>query len=155
MITAEHGAHHQQSVTTTLAEPSATPEQAACTLPVTRAAAPALRHFATTTARGWNLREELHDALALVVTELVTNVILHSGSADVSLRMRCVPTRRTLHVEVEDAGHWRPHAVPAPDADQRYAERGRGLALVEACATSTSVRLTPAGTTVRAELPLS
>ncbi|WP_431782109.1 ATP-binding protein [Streptomyces chumphonensis] len=134
-------------------------EQAVCTLPVTPAAAPALRHFATTSARGWGLGDDVRDALALVVTELVANVVLHSGSADVTLRLHLLPTQRSVRVEVRDAGHWHPRpARPDPaaplDADEGCAERGRGLAIVEACALRTAVRLTPDGTTVRADLPL-
>ncbi|WP_190138636.1 ATP-binding protein [Streptomyces longispororuber] len=156
---------------------TAVPEEAVTTWPATAAAAPALRRFATASARAWHLEAAACEVLALVVTELVTNVILHSGSPRVTLRLRLLPG--LLRVEVHDTGRWHrrvtrrparhttgPHsAAPngtAPDDavdgvldGVAYAESGRGLALVRACASYTTVRPSRKGTTVLAELALA
>ncbi|MCX2970464.1 ATP-binding protein [Streptomyces sp. TRM70308] len=145
MITAEH----QQPPTET---EWAAPDRALCTLPVTPAAAPVLRRFARTTAQRWSLSEDVHDALGVVVTELVTNVILHSGSPHVTLWLQLAED--VLRVEVRDGGRWQLCPAPHRDPDAEYAECGRGLALVEAHAARTAVRLGPEGTTMVADLAL-
>lgn len=76
------------------------PRQALCALPVTPAAAGQLRGFARSSATVWGATPQVGDDLALIVTELVTNVILHSGSPDVILRLHT--DGRTLRVEVCD-----------------------------------------------------
>ncbi|MEU2564882.1 ATP-binding protein [Streptomyces longispororuber] len=156
---------------------AAAAEEAVTTWPATAAAAPALRRFATASARTWRLEATACEVLALVVTELVTNVILHSGSPRVTLRLRLLPG--LLRVEVHDTGCWHRRVTrrPArhttgpdsgtPDSDAVdsalddvvdgvvYAESGRGLALVRACAAYTTVRPSRKGTTVLAELALA
>ncbi|MEI5101744.1 ATP-binding protein [Streptomyces sp. PmtG] len=138
--------------------------EAHTTLPATAAAAPAMRRLATTSARAWRLEAATREALALVVTELVTNVILHSGSPRVTLRLRLLPA--ALLVEVHDTGRWhrrvtrRPYERPAVGAetaaaDGPRAESGRGLALVEAYTSHTTIRPSRKGTTVLAELALN
>lgn len=139
------------------------PRQALCALPVTPAAAGQLRGFARSSATVWGATPQVGDDLALIVTELVTNVILHSGSPDVILRLHT--DGRTLRVEVCDTGRWAPPEAtyPAPypacaDVDvadaAAFAECGRGLALVEACAARMEVHATSDGTTACAELTL-
>jgi anti-sigma regulatory factor (Ser/Thr protein kinase) len=124
-------------------------------LPATAASVPVLRRLAQRTARRWQLPDDTCEALALVVTELVTNAVRHSGSPDVTLRL-CL-AEGGLTVQVGDSGVWRPRArsVPASGAawsGEDLACGGRGLVLVEACAVNCDVRTTAEGTTVTAEL---
>ena len=125
---------------------------AACVLPATAACVPVLRRLAQHAARRWELPDDTGEALGLIVTELATNAVRHSGSPDVTLRL-CV-AEATLTVQVRDSGRWRPRAVPpsAPRRGEDTACGGRGLLLVEAYAASCAVRTSADGTTVTAEL---
>jgi PAS domain S-box-containing protein len=90
--------------------------------------------------------DELADAAALVVTELVTNALLH-GSPPVRVRLREVPDG--VRLEVADRGAELPVAVRRSSA----AMTGRGLALVEALCRSWGVDADDlAGKVVWAEL---
>jgi CheY-like chemotaxis protein len=87
----------------------------------------AARRFVAGTLAEWELTE-LADTITLLLSELVTNAIVHAQAApDVTVRL--LPDR--VHVEVADA---RPEAVHAQEASDT-ATSGRGLALVEALAT--------------------
>ena len=74
---------------------------ALCTMPVTAESVPAQRRFARQTARCWHVPAAVEEALSVVATELVTNVLLHSGSPHVALLLRL--DGATLTVEVRDA----------------------------------------------------
>ncbi|WP_042426363.1 ATP-binding protein [Streptacidiphilus anmyonensis] len=127
---------------------------AACVLPATAASVPALRRLTRHTARRWGLPGDTAEASGLIVTELVTNAVRHSGSPDVTLLL-CV-ARDTLTLRVKDSGRWRPRIAPPADGDRDGAGGtacgGRGLLLVEAYAASCLVRPSEGGTTVTAEL---
>ncbi|MCU1379488.1 MAG: response regulator receiver [Acidimicrobiales bacterium] len=84
----------------------------------------AARRFMEETLRRWSCGEVL-DVVNLLVSELVTNAVVHGGSeADVSV----ILTPSALRVEVGD----RDEFIPAPKAgDDDWATSGRGLALVE------------------------
>jgi CheY-like chemotaxis protein len=87
----------------------------------------AARRFVAGTLAEWELTE-LADTITLLLSELVTNAIVHAHAApDVTVRL--LPDR--VHVEVADA---RPETVYAQEADDS-ATSGRGLALVDALAT--------------------
>ncbi|MEV6208233.1 ATP-binding protein [Kitasatospora sp. NPDC051914] len=119
---------------------------------------PALRRFAGAMAQRWNLHESMDEALALVVTELSSNVVRHSGSPDLALLLTV--HGRTLTVQVRDAGRWRqrrPTVPPQGSASPRQPEDGeacdgRGLRLVEAHAASLRVWCSTLGTQVTAKL---
>lgn len=66
------------------------------------------------------------DTAVLLVSELVTNAVLH-GNGVITLSVDCDPTG--VHACVADGGRWdgSPAAPPAADPS---AERGRGLCLV-------------------------
>ncbi|WP_354644709.1 ATP-binding protein [Kitasatospora camelliae] len=119
--------------------------------PASPAAVPALRHFARDAARRWDLPDETVDRLALVVTELVTNTLLHSGSPDVVVAIEYHGT--ALTVEVRDSGTWRDHRSRRRGAED-VATGGRGLELVRQCSTWWRAVLSPLGTRVMACLPV-
>lgn len=75
----------------------------------------------------------LEDAL-LLVSELVTNAVLH-GQADVVLRVRADPPG--IRVSVHDAGNGWPE-LRGPDSNH-HAVGGRGLRIVDAVASSWGV----------------
>jgi anti-sigma regulatory factor (Ser/Thr protein kinase) len=80
------------------------------------------------------------ETLSLIVTELATNAVRHSGSPGVTLLL-CVADGM-LTAQVKDSDTWRPQSAP-PGGD--YAETacgGRGLLLVEAYAADCTVRPT-------------
>lgn len=106
----------------------------------------ALRRFARDVATSWSLREDVEEALCLVVTELVTNVVLHSRSPHVTLLL--VRNGAVVSVEVRDAGRWRSRAGRRAAGADDNALCGRGLQLVDAYATSWTRRTTTAGTRV-------
>ncbi|WP_051852312.1 ATP-binding protein [Streptomyces aureocirculatus] len=161
MITAQHEHQPRTGTGAAPADAMAFPgrtgarREALTSLPATADAAPAMRRFATTSAHAWRLGDGACEALTLVVTELVTNVILHSGSPRVTLRLRLLPG--ALQIEVHDTGCWHRRVTRRPGgdpADLLHAESGRGLALVEAYTAHTTIRPSRTGTTVLAELPL-
>ncbi|GAA1165216.1 anti-sigma regulatory factor (Ser/Thr protein kinase) [Kitasatospora gansuensis] len=124
----------------------------ACTMPAVPTSVPALRHFARTSARHWDVAVDTVEALALVVTELVTNAVRHSGGPDVTLLLT-VDTG-TLTVHVMDNGRWRPRPALRDLVDDP-ACGGRGLRLVEEYADSCALWRTVAGTRVEVGLSLA
>ena len=99
------------------------------------------------------VRETLHpgssdvrvDDVALVVSELVTNAVLH-GDGDIMLNV--VVADDAVHVEVADAAP----ALPAPRAAPSDADSGRGLFIVDGVATRWGVRPAARGKVVWADL---
>jgi DNA-binding NarL/FixJ family response regulator len=86
------------------------------------------RRFVAATLGNWR-ETKLVETIQLLVSELVTNVIVHtSGAPDVRVGL----LRDHVHVEVLDASP-KPARVGRPSAT---ATSGRGLALVEALATA-------------------
>ncbi|MEU7278183.1 ATP-binding protein [Streptomyces sp. NPDC045431] len=75
----------------------------------------------------WQLGREVRDTVALVVSELFTNAVVHTGSGRVVCELRDQGGR--LCIAVQDEG------CPAAEPRLRHVdaeERGRGLLLVEA-----------------------
>jgi anti-sigma regulatory factor (Ser/Thr protein kinase) len=88
------------------------------------------------------------DTVALLVTELVTNAILHARTP---LHLTLEPHDGRVRISVEDESQQQP-------ALQRYesdAVTGRGLALVEQLASSWGVNATPRGKAVWCEVAVS
>jgi DNA-binding NarL/FixJ family response regulator len=102
----------------------------------------AARRFVAGTLAEWELTE-LADTITLLLSELVTNAIVHADAApDVTVRL--LPDR--VHVEVADA---RPETVRAQEtSDDETSTSGRGLALVEALATDWGSVAVPGGKVV-------
>ena len=97
---------------------------------------------------------ELYDVLPpdvvadaeLVVSELVTNAILHAGT-DIVVRLRIEPP--TVRIEVEDLSQ----VTPVRPIASAQSMTGRGLALVEGLAAELGVDRTPGGKVVWCVLP--
>ncbi|WP_165955987.1 ATP-binding protein [Streptomyces hainanensis] len=78
----------------------------------------------------WGLEDSVRDTALLVVSELVTNVILHTRSD----RVVCwvVAQGSGVRIEVTDQGHGMAPRVPRQASSE--AEGGRGLLLLDALA---------------------
>ncbi|MEU0368715.1 ATP-binding protein [Streptomyces sp. NPDC006283] len=121
-------------------------------MPATPEAARALRRFARAVARRWRLADHFDEALSVIVTELVTNVILHSGSPWVST---VISVRgEALTVEVMDGGCWKHRVNRRQEPLDADVPCGRGLRLVDAYATRTMAHRMEVGSVVLAEIAL-
>lgn len=107
------------------------------TLEPTVASSAVARRFMEETLGRWSCGEVL-DVVNLLVSELVTNAVVHGGSeAEVSV----VLTPTALRVEVGDQDEYVPTVNQASD----WATSGRGLALVEAMSRRWGVEPVPGG----------
>ena len=86
-----------------------------------------LRRFAVDACRGSGTGVD-PDVVALLVSELATNALVH-GSGEV--RVRVLPGDRTLRVEISDGDP----SLPSLRAASPLDEGGRGVALVDALST--------------------
>lgn len=119
---------------------STIPVEADVALPPVAGSAGAARRFIAATLTSWDL-EDLVDTATLLVSELVTNAILHARS-DVTVTVR--RDTEQLRVAVSDTGEGLPQVRRATDT----ATTGRGLALVDACALAWGVDPGSAGKSV-------
>ena len=100
----------------------------------------AARRFVGEALRTWEC-EDVLDTVNLLVSELVTNSVLHANSApDVAVLLKADAVR----IEVTDQGGALPDVPEAGDD----ATSGRGLALVETLSSAWGVESTPEGKTV-------
>ncbi|WP_217548665.1 ATP-binding protein [Streptomyces sp. GbtcB6] len=111
-------------------------------MPTEKSAVSRARAFTDTHLTEWQVSSETSATACLAVSELVTNSVCHSGSAEVILRL--IRYRSHVRVEVIDSGTWREPSVSCTDDD--ITESGRGLALVGALAHRFGVLRTPFGT---------
>lgn len=126
---------------------------AMCAMPASCQTVPALRRFTRHTAERWGVPDDTTYALCVVVSELVANAVLHSGSPDVELSLRVHGW--TVIVQVKDSGVWEPYRRPdglRTDGEEVY---GRGLRIVRTYTTRCLVSTSERGTKVRAEMDLS
>ncbi|MFK0117116.1 ATP-binding protein [Streptomyces sp. NPDC090994] len=114
------------------------------------------RRSVRTTLACWGL-EELSDSAEVVVSELVTNAVLHGRPAGVTAeepgwcRLTLeYPAAGVVRVTVADSSPRRPVRRTAAPGD----ETGRGLTVVEGLAARLTVRPERNGKSVRAELTL-
>lgn len=99
----------------------------------------AARRFVTEALTGWDDDEtDLTDTVTLLVSELVTNAVVHAGS-DVEVMVRL--TSAAAHIEVTDASA---ESIAPRDAAADE-DSGRGLALVGSLARRWGVRPAPGG----------
>ncbi|MEV5511130.1 ATP-binding protein [Streptomyces orinoci] len=121
----------------------------AISLPASPRSVAAARRFCDRLLAEWGLHDLAGDAL-LLLSELVTNAIVHGpeGAGDVELTLSRTPAR--LIAQVTDGGGSLPRCGRAgPDS-----ENGRGMWLVEQIADEWGHHLSPAGKTVWFTLPL-
>lgn len=106
-------------------------------LPCEPASASAARRFATTTLHAWG-SEDVDEVVALLLTEVVTNALLHAGSpVEVCVTQKAAVVR----VEVSDQSM----SIPSARGYSDQATTGRGLALVEALSSGWGVEPATAG----------
>lgn len=98
------------------------------------------RHFVRTTLGEWHC-DGLVDIVTLLVSELVTNAVLHARST-IELRLR--QDRNAIRVEVGDASS----VAPVLRRYESDAMTGRGLALVSELAQDWGVEDRPSGKSV-------
>jgi DNA-binding NarL/FixJ family response regulator len=99
----------------------------------------AARRFVSQALTGWDDEEgDLTDTITLLVSELVTNAVLHAGS-DVEVMVRLTATAARIEVTDASAEAVAPREATADEA------HGRGLALVESLARRWGVRPVPGG----------
>lgn len=121
------------------------------TLPCTAQAARAARGFVSQLIHLWGY-EPLREAAVEVVSELVTNALLHGETRD-TIHVRCYEHASALWLEIDDCTSAAP-ALRTNDADSIASERGRGLLLVEALTTDWGWHVTASGKTVWAQWEL-
>ena len=116
-------------------------------LPADHQAPGVARRFIRTTLTGWAVTEDTIDTAELCVSELVTNAVIHTGTAaELTVRL----DDDVLTVEVRDSGG--EGTVRAESFDDPLTISGRGLSLVEALTTAWSAERSADGTTVWFEL---
>ncbi|MGW2179139.1 ATP-binding protein [Streptomyces sp. NPDC001732] len=117
----------------------------------TRRGARLARRLAVQQLDAWGMPygSGLSDAVAVVVSELATNAVVHGLVPGRDFELRLLVLAGTLRVEVSDA---RGERVPEVRPFCLGAESGYGLYLVGALATSWGVRDRGVGKTVWAEL---
>jgi hypothetical protein len=103
------------------------------------------RKFVASTLASWGLADR-GDAVAMIVTELISNAVRHSNSP-LSLRLHHVDGR--LIVEVADGDDRQPRRIQAAVQDENH----RGLYIVDVLARRWGARSTSSGKIVWAELP--
>jgi anti-sigma regulatory factor (Ser/Thr protein kinase) len=100
------------------------------------------RHWARGVVEAWQA-DELEWALSQLLTEVVTNAVLHAGT-EVVVVLRCLPGRHGLRCEVSDASpsrlRRRHHSADATT--------GRGLVLLEQLSDAWGVQTGADGKTV-------
>jgi hypothetical protein len=111
------------------------------TLPPTARSARRGRRFIVQVLTDWQC-DGLVDAAALLASEVITNAVLHARTA-LTVTIQRVEAD-AVHVEVSDGSPYLPRRRPA-DED---ATTGRGVRLLDALASSWSVRTTATGKTV-------
>ncbi|WP_320783637.1 ATP-binding protein [Streptomyces sp. CRN 30] len=110
-------------------------------LPATPASVGPARRAVRALLDAWGVDDDTGDGAVLVISELVTNVLTHTGSVRIVCRLHRAGGR--LHIEVEDqnGGGPRPARRQPGDDDQN----GRGLVLVGALSRNWGVRDTAHG----------
>ena len=114
------------------------------------ASVPVARHWAVEVSRSFGLDAEAVGNVALLVTELVTNAVVH-GRSEFTLELAFEasgPDRGTVHVEVADGDS----RLPRMDKADAEALGGRGLALVSSLSDAYGVRELDFGKAVWCEL---
>ncbi|MCN9239513.1 SpoIIE family protein phosphatase [Streptomyces sp. RY43-2] len=101
---------------------------------------------------GLSVPERLADDVLVVVSELVTNAVVHAGT-DVELAVRFEPETGACAVEVSDQHPSRAPRAHGSESPYEQPEYGRGLRLVAALAEEWGVSYRTGAKTVWARLP--
>jgi hypothetical protein len=109
-------------------------------------AVPAVRARLATVLAEWNLTRQAHEAILLVVTELVSNAVEH---AQPPVRLIVRIPGDSVRVEVHDSASETPRLQP----HDPWNARGRGLQIVEALSTRWGWANGAIGKVVWAEVP--
>ncbi|MEU8518818.1 ATP-binding protein [Streptomyces sp. NPDC048577] len=112
-----------------------------------------MRHFVRYCVRRLGLPESTCDTACLVVSELVTNAVLHSGSRSVAVLVGIGPGH--LLITVRDCGRWRERDGARRSTVDDDAPCGRGLELVRALTDRCTVTSGPGGTVAVARVRLT
>lgn len=138
-----------------IAQLSATPREDVAfvfPLPHTAKAVPTVRRRAEMVVARWNLPPEAAQDVLLVVSELLTNAVVHAlPPAALRLTRVRVEGHGAVRVEVTDLGPVTPAAAASATAVDPD-EHGRGLCIVKALAERYGVETHPGGTCRWAEL---
>ncbi|MFJ7147311.1 ATP-binding protein [Streptomyces sp. NPDC100445] len=127
------------------------PGTAAFDLPALPSAVGTARHVVRDLLTAWGLPGDARDDVVLVVSELVTNALVHSAGRRIGCRLRSTADRIRVEVEDQAGGPALPVARrPGPDDPH-----GRGLLLVGTLSRDWGVTAVPGGGSrvVWAELP--
>ncbi|MEU4212286.1 ATP-binding SpoIIE family protein phosphatase [Streptomyces sp. NPDC026206] len=134
------------------------PPTARTSLPGDARAPSAARRFVRTVLAGWNAHAMVTDDATLLVSELVTNAVVHAGTS-VDLECRLDPARGgSLVVEVTDhhpAREFRARPRPATGDREGPAHGGQGLRLVAELAETWGTAYRRTDKTVWFHLPAS
>ena len=115
-------------------------------LPPSPISVPRARHMVDDLLRAWHVPHDRQDA-ALLVTELVANVVDHSGS-DANFTLELTLSDRWLRISVSDGSSVKPIVREL----SRERPRGRGLFMVQAIADRGGSEEHPGGKRVWFEL---
>ncbi|MCW7941273.1 response regulator receiver protein [Streptomyces hygroscopicus] len=108
-------------------------------LPHDPRAVPAVRRRVRAVLTTWNLSEDVVQDVLVVVSELVTNAVIHAlPPAALRLSQSLAEGRRAVHVEVSDAGPAAPAGLSALSVDPD--EHGRGIDIVRTLSARCGVR---------------
>lgn len=99
----------------------------------------------------WNLSLDIVEDALLVISELLTNAIIHAlPPAALQLSEIRVDGSSALRIEVTDAGPAVPAAASTPDLDPD--EHGRGIDIITALSARCGMDIHPGGVTRWADL---
>ncbi|UQA91785.1 ATP-binding protein [Streptomyces halobius] len=123
-------------------------------LPALRTSVPEARRRVSALLRAWGADQQVRDNVELVVTELFTNAVRHTGSEKVGCELALVGAHIRIEITDEGGGGTSVPQVRPRSVDE---ECGRGLFLVGALSESWGSRPhgSGLGCTVWADLPYS
>jgi hypothetical protein len=107
------------------------------------------RHLTKARLNGWSVCEDICDTAALVVTELVTNALVHTASSHIVCELHDGTDLVRIAVRDEGCAPGAPHPARARPEE----EHGRGLLLIDALCHAWGAHEHGPGLLVWAELP--